>query len=276
MAGRRQVELDGQQDLVQPGSRVLVPGPCLRLGRVRSRAAPGSCRSSTAPTGQPLPRRSRQADAGRMSRIAVVTSSPPLVEGGHLVIARVARRGAPRGRALAPRSSSRPQNRFGRQASAYLATWLTDVGIERRPADRSGDLPALPELRRAAPASRVLAEPHDARVLRPVASLHATVSARQARRRSACGGRLIHGADRYLLTRNVTQLFVQSRTIQQRLRDVARAAHRRALSAAAAARVPLRRLRRLRVHGVAAHAAQARGSVAPRRWHGPRPRASAP
>ena len=36
-------------------------------------------------------------------------------------------------------------------------------------------------------------------------------------RRSACDGALIHAADRYLLTRNVRKLFVQSRTIQQRL-----------------------------------------------------------
>ncbi len=42
---------------------------------------------------QPLPRRQRADDAalrvgGRRVRIAVVTSSPPFVEGGHLVIAR--------------------------------------------------------------------------------------------------------------------------------------------------------------------------------------------
>ena len=37
---------------------------------------------------------------GRMSRIAVVTSSPPMVEGGHMVIARSLVAGAPRRRAL--------------------------------------------------------------------------------------------------------------------------------------------------------------------------------
>ena len=31
-----------------------------------------------------------------------------------------------------------PQNRFGRQASAYFATWLTDVDIVRRTDDRPG------------------------------------------------------------------------------------------------------------------------------------------
>ena len=33
----------------------------------------------------------------------------------------------------------------------------------------------------------------------------------------ASGAALIHAADRYLLTRNVSRLFVQSRTIQKRL-----------------------------------------------------------
>ena len=106
----------------------------------------------------------------RVSRIAVVTSSPPMVEGGHMVIARSL--------AQALREAGHeadivvtPQNRFGRQASAYLATWLTDVGTERRAPHRSGDQPALSELRRAASAARVLAEPHDARVLRPVGPL---------------------------------------------------------------------------------------------------------
>ena len=56
-----------------------------------------------------------------MARIAVVTSSPPMVEGGHMVIARSL--------VQALRESGHdadiivtPQNRFGRQASAYVAT----------------------------------------------------------------------------------------------------------------------------------------------------------
>jgi hypothetical protein len=60
-------------------------------------------------------------------RVAVVTSSPPLTEGGHLVIARAlveALRECGHHAGLVVT----PQNRFGRQASAYLATWLTDLG----------------------------------------------------------------------------------------------------------------------------------------------------
>lgn len=63
-----------------------------------------------------------------MATVAVVTASPPFAEGGHLVMARELVR--------ALRESGHdaglivtPQNRFGRQASAYLAAWCTDVGL---------------------------------------------------------------------------------------------------------------------------------------------------
>ena len=150
-----------------------------------------------------------------MSRIAVVTSSPPMVEGGHMVIARSL--------VQALREAGHdadvvvtPQNRFGRQASAYVATWLTDVGSSDGHPHRSGHQPALPELRGAPSAPRVLAESHDARVLRSVAEVQAGLSPR-GRVKERVRRRLIHAADRYLLTRNVSRLFVQSRTIQKRL-----------------------------------------------------------
>ena len=62
------------------------------------------------------------------ARILVVTSAPPLTEGGHLVMARALVR------ALSDagyRSGlvTTPSNRFGRQGAAYLANWLTDVGL---------------------------------------------------------------------------------------------------------------------------------------------------
>ena len=63
-----------------------------------------------------------------MSRIAVITSGQPFGGGGHLVIAD--------GLVQALRDAGHqaelvltPQNRFGRQGAAYLATWLTDVGM---------------------------------------------------------------------------------------------------------------------------------------------------
>jgi glycosyltransferase involved in cell wall biosynthesis len=60
--------------------------------------------------------------------IAIVTSAPPLTEGGHLVIARALER------ALLDAGHrvgiiTTPSNRFGRQGPAYLANWLTDVGV---------------------------------------------------------------------------------------------------------------------------------------------------
>ena len=131
----------------------------------------------------PLSRRARRSDAdsvmahaGRraqaMSRIAVVTSSPPMVEGGHMVIARSL---------VQALRDGRSRRRSRRHAAEPLRT--SGVGVcrdlahrcrlERRTADRSGHQPALSELRRAPSAPRVLAEPHDARVLRSVGPVSA-------------------------------------------------------------------------------------------------------
>jgi glycosyltransferase involved in cell wall biosynthesis len=63
-----------------------------------------------------------------VATVAVVTSSPPFAEGGHLVMARELVR------ALQEEGHQSslivtPQNRFGRQGSAYLAAYLTDVEL---------------------------------------------------------------------------------------------------------------------------------------------------
>ncbi len=63
-----------------------------------------------------------------MAVVAIVTSAPPLTEGGHLVLARSLET------ALLEAGHSvgiitTPSNRFGRQGPAYLANWLTDVGM---------------------------------------------------------------------------------------------------------------------------------------------------
>jgi glycosyltransferase involved in cell wall biosynthesis len=62
-----------------------------------------------------------------MSRIAVVLSHPPFTRGGHTTIAAglVAALNAAGHEA---ETVFTPQNRFGRQGAAYVATWLTDVG----------------------------------------------------------------------------------------------------------------------------------------------------
>src|SRR5689334_2729430 len=63
-----------------------------------------------------------------MKRVAVVTSTPLFVEGGHLVIARALVQ-ALRDEGHEAELILTPQNRFGRQGAAYVATWLTDVGV---------------------------------------------------------------------------------------------------------------------------------------------------
>jgi glycosyltransferase involved in cell wall biosynthesis len=72
-----------------------------------------------------------------MATIAVVTSSPPFAEGGHLVMARELVR-ALRDEGHDTGLVVTPQNRFGRLSSSYLAAWLTDVGLahEERKVDQ--------------------------------------------------------------------------------------------------------------------------------------------
>ena len=69
----------------------------------------------------------RSAGVGPVARIVVVTSSPPFVEGGHLS-SRASWCALPEAGHGAELLVT-PQNRFGRQGAAYLAAWLTDVGM---------------------------------------------------------------------------------------------------------------------------------------------------
>jgi glycosyltransferase involved in cell wall biosynthesis len=151
-----------------------------------------------------------------VSRIAVVTSSPPMVEGGHMVIARSlvqALRDAGHDADIVVT----PQNRFGRQASAYFATWLTDVG-------RSGGhrIDQVISLRYPSYAVRhprhVCWLNHTMREYYDLWDRFSAGLSARGRVKERVRRRFLHAADRYLLTRNVTKLFVQSRTIQDRLR----------------------------------------------------------
>jgi glycosyltransferase involved in cell wall biosynthesis len=63
-----------------------------------------------------------------MAVITIVTSAPPLTEGGHLVLARSLERALNEAGHRAGIVTT-PSNRFGRQGPAYLANWLTDVGM---------------------------------------------------------------------------------------------------------------------------------------------------
>ena len=109
-----------------------------------------------------------------------------------------------------------PQNRFGRQASAYFATWLTDVtASEGKAIDRVISLRypsyAIRHPNHVCWLNHTMREYYD---LWPrfSATLSPQGLIKERLRRAA-----IHATDKYLLTRNVKKLFVQSRTIQQRL-----------------------------------------------------------
>ena len=151
-----------------------------------------------------------------MARVAVVTSTPPLAEGGHMVIARsLARALNEHGHEAGVITT--PQNRFGRLASSYIATWFTDVGRtgDGKPVDQVISLRypsyAVRHPRHVCWLNHTLREYYDlwqnwCQTLPPHSRMKEGV------RRAAT-----HKVDKYLLTRNVTKLFVQSRTIQKRL-----------------------------------------------------------
>jgi glycosyltransferase involved in cell wall biosynthesis len=154
-------------------------------------------------------------------RVLVVTSGALFVRGGHLVIAEetcaALRRAGHRSEVLVT-----PQNRFGRQASAYLATWLTDVGLtaDGHPVDRviSFRFPsyAVRHPRHVCWLNHRMREYYDLwdRFTRGLG--------RKGKLKEGVRRTLFHTADRYLLTRNVARLLAQSRTIQARLQRFGR------------------------------------------------------
>lgn len=151
-----------------------------------------------------------------MSRIAVVTSSPPFAEGGHLVIAR-ALIDALRAAGHAADLVTTPQNRFGRQAAAYAANWFTDVGVDAF-GQRVDQVISF-----RYPSYAVRHERHVCwlnHTMREYYDLWPRVIAglgRKGRLKEGVRRTLIHAADRYLLSHNVTKLFAQSETIRKRL-----------------------------------------------------------
>ena len=149
-------------------------------------------------------------------RILVVTSSPPMAGGGHIVIARslvqALRESGHEAEILVT-----PQNRFGRQGAAYLATWLTDVGY-----GGAGRIDRVITLRFPSYAVRhdmhVCWLNHTMREYYDLWDRFSSTLSRKGRFKEGVRRWLIHRADKYLLGRNVDVLFVQSKTVQQRLR----------------------------------------------------------
>jgi len=149
-------------------------------------------------------------------RVAVVTSSPLFVEGGHLVIARALVQ-ALREEGHQAELVVTPQNRFGRQGAAYLATWLTDVGfgVDGRAVDHvvSTRFPsyAVRHPNHVCWLNHTMREYYD-QWNRFSEHLSWKGRIKEGARRTA-----VHTADRWLLTKNVKRIFAQSRNVQTRL-----------------------------------------------------------
>ena len=150
-----------------------------------------------------------------MPVIAVVTSSPEGVEGGHLVIARslvAAARQAGHDAHLVVT----PDCQFGRQVSSYLQTWTTDVNARLgRPVDQVISLRypsyAVRHDRHVCWLNHTMREYYD-QWPRFSASISPRARVKEAAKRVA-----IRAADRWLLGRHVTEVVAQSPTIQRRL-----------------------------------------------------------
>jgi glycosyltransferase involved in cell wall biosynthesis len=153
-----------------------------------------------------------------MARIAVVSSHPPFTTGGHLVIAQNLV-GALRQSGHDADLVLTPQNRFGRQAAAYLATWLTDVG--------ESDGKRIDQVISLRFPSYAVRHPRHVcwlnHTMREYYDLWPTLRARiswKGRFKEGTRRWLIRRADRWLLSPpRVTRLFVQSQTVRERLRE---------------------------------------------------------
>lgn len=149
-------------------------------------------------------------------RIAVVTSSPLFAEGGHLVIARELV-GALRAAGHEADLVLTPQNRFGRQGTAYLSTWLQDLEEDAagRPVDQVISF-RYPSFAARHP-RHVCWLNHRMREYYDLWPRFRGSLSRRARVKETARRWILHRVDNYLLTRNVTKVFAQSKTIQARL-----------------------------------------------------------
>lgn len=110
-----------------------------------------------------------------------------------------------------------PHSGFGHLASAYLATWLTNVrAADGHPIDRVISL-RFPSYAVRHP-DHVCWLNHTMREYYDLWPRYSGPMARRSRLKERLRRMAIHAADRHLLTKNVRRLFVQSRTIQDRLR----------------------------------------------------------
>ncbi len=150
-------------------------------------------------------------------RIAVVTSHVPFVEGGHLVIAR-STVAALREHGHEAELFLTPQNRFSRIFQAYLATRMTDLkedGLGRK----------IDEVISFRYPSYAVKHPlhvnwlnHTMREYYDLWESFSRQLSVRGRLKEGVKRKLIHCLDSYLLKHNVTKIYAQSKTIQERLR----------------------------------------------------------
>ena len=151
-----------------------------------------------------------------MATIAVVTSSPPFAEGGHLVMARELVR-ALREEGHDTGLVVTPQNRFGRQGTAYLAAWCTDVQMvhEERKVDQVISL-RFPGYAVQHP-NHVLWLNHRMREYYDLWDQFSSHLSWKAKIKERTRRAIIHGVDKYLFEK-MQRRFVISGTVQERLR----------------------------------------------------------
>lgn len=149
-------------------------------------------------------------------RVLVVTSGALFVRGGHMVIAEETVAALRRGGFVAELMVT-PQNRFGRQLSAYTATWLTDVGetADGHPVDQVISF-RFPSYAVRHP-HHVCWLNHRMREYYDLWERFTRGLGRKGRLKEGVRRRMFHALDRRLLTRSGFRLVAQSRTIQSRL-----------------------------------------------------------
>ena len=150
-------------------------------------------------------------------RVAVVTSDVPFVEGGHLTIARSTVKALKQYGVQADMILT-PQNRFGRQLRAYLATRFIDIeedGLGRKIHQVISF--RFPSFAVKHPA-HVCWLNHRLREYYDLWEVLACQLSTKGKIKEKAKRFIIRTLDNYLLKRNVTKLFSQSKTIQSRLK----------------------------------------------------------
>lgn len=149
-------------------------------------------------------------------RIIVATASPPFAEGGHLVMARELVRALEESGHQATLLVT-PQNRFGRQGSAYLAAWCTEVTV----AHEGKRVDQVISLRFPAYAVRhenhVVWLNHRMREYYDLWDQFSSSLSAKNRLKEGLRRAVVHRVDRHLLTKRAKRLFVISATVQARL-----------------------------------------------------------